>query len=83
MTLSMPDWQQWFAWKVSEADFDRRREPYLRYATYPQLFDEHLGGVAMVTTDLPKHMLKARAGGLMTSTRRRLWSTLDWMSLQY
>lgn len=83
MALSMPDWQQWFAWKVSEADFDRRREPYLRYATYPQLFDEHLGGVAMVTTDLPKHMLKARAGGLMTSTRRRLWSTLDWMSLQY
>ncbi|MCF7752729.1 DUF1911 domain-containing protein [Bacillus subtilis subsp. subtilis] len=70
-------------WKIPEERFDQRREPYLRYATYPQLLNEHLGGVAMVTTDLPKHVKKARAGGLMTSTRRRLWSTLDWMSPQY
>ncbi|MFC7520279.1 hypothetical protein ACFQS6_08925 [Xanthomonas populi] len=83
MTLPAPDWQRWFAWKIPEAQFEQRREPYLRYVTYPKLFDEHLDGIEMVTTDLPRFVAKARPGGLMTSTRRRLWDTLDWMSLQY
>ncbi|HZF98648.1 MAG TPA: PoNe immunity protein domain-containing protein [Pseudoxanthomonas sp.] len=37
----------------------------------------------MVTTDLPKHLAKSKPGGLMTSTRRRLWDVLDWLSIQY
>ena len=83
MPLPMPDWQQWFAWKIPEAAFEQRREPYLRYATYTKGFDADLGGIAMVTTDLPKHLARARKGGLMMSTQQRLWSTLDWMSYQY
>lgn len=83
MTLPMPNWQAWFASKVPEPAFGERREPYLRWETYRLRFDQHLSGIAMVTTDLPKHLAKAKPGGLMTSTRRRLWSTLDWMSLQY
>lgn len=83
MTLPMPDWQAWFASKIPEAAFEERREPYLQFGTYAKRFDDHLGGVAMVTTDLPKHLANAKSGGLMTSTRRRLWSTFDWMSLQY
>ena len=83
MTLPMPDWQQWFAWKVPEATFEQRREPYLRHATYDKRFNDQLNGIAMVTTDLPKYLDRAKKGGLMTSTRRRLWSTMDWMSYQY
>lgn len=83
MTLSMPDWQQWFAWKVSEADFDRRREPHLRYAVYAKRFDVKLDGIEMVTTELPKFAAKARRGGLMMSTQQRLCDALDWMSLHY
>ena len=83
MSLPPPDWPRWFAWKITEAQFEQRREPYLRHATYIQRFSAQLNGIAMVTTDLPRHAAKARPGGLMTSTRRRLWSMLDWMSLQY
>lgn len=83
MTLPMPDWQQWFAWKIPEAAFAQRREPYLQFAMYRQRFDQHLDGIEMVTTDLPRYLDRARKGGLMTSTRRRLWSAMDWMSLQY
>lgn len=83
MPMKPPDWQRWFAWKIPEAKFEQRREPYLRFVTYDKRFNDPLNGIAMVTTDLPKHLAKARKGGLMTSTRRRLWSTLDWMSYQY
>jgi hypothetical protein len=65
MTRPMLDWQAWFASKVPEASFSERREPYLRSETYPLLFDEHLGGIAMVTTDLPKHLASAEPDGLM------------------
>lgn len=83
MTLPMPDWQRWFAWKISEQQFEQRREPYLRFATYTKGFDADLDGIEMVTTDLPKYLAKARKGGLMMSTQQRLWSTMDWMSYQY
>ncbi|MCD9087187.1 PoNe immunity protein domain-containing protein [Stenotrophomonas sp. SY1] len=83
MNSEMPDWKNWMSWKVAEAGFTNRREQYLRPATYQKRFDDKLGGIALVTTDLPKHIAKARKGGLMTSTRRRLWNTLDWMSMQY
>lgn len=79
----VPDWKKWAAWEVPESAFLVRRERYLRHGTYQLLFKEHLGGIAMVTTDLPKHVAKARQGGLMISTRRRLWDALDWMSMQY
>ncbi|MGE8259964.1 MAG: PoNe immunity protein domain-containing protein [Stenotrophomonas sp.] len=69
--------------KVSEVGFEQRREPYQRFDTYLAQFKDSLGGIAMVTSDLPRHVTKARRGGLMTSTRRRLWDTLDLMSLQY
>ena len=55
----------------------------MRHSVYSLRFGNKLAGLAMVTTDLPKHVAKARKGGLMTSTRRRLWDTLDWMSMQY
>ncbi|MDH5822340.1 DUF1911 domain-containing protein [Luteimonas sp. RD2P54] len=79
----MPDWQAWYATKIPAAAFYERRESYLRQATYAKRFDDKLGGIAMVTTDLPKYSAKARPGGLMTSTQQRLWDVLDWMSLQY
>ncbi|RNF81417.1 PoNe immunity protein domain-containing protein [Montanilutibacter psychrotolerans] len=83
MTISTVDWPRWFTWKLKGSHFDQRREPHMRYATYESQFSETLNGIAMVTTELPKHVAKARPGGLMTSTRRRLWDTLDWMSMQY
>jgi hypothetical protein len=83
MSANAPDWKLWAGWVASEEIFSAKREPYFRYQTYVPLFKEHLGGIAMVTTDLPKHLAKARKCGLMTSTRRRLWDTLDWMSMQY
>ncbi|WP_434026407.1 PoNe immunity protein domain-containing protein [[Pseudomonas] boreopolis] len=83
MSLPMPDWQQWFSWKIPEASFEKRREPYLRFTVYDKRFNDKLGGIAMVTTDLPKYLGKADKGGLMTSTRRRLWDAMDWMSYQY
>jgi len=82
-TLPPIDWQRWAGWQVPAACFEQRREPYLRYAMYKHLSDDNLGGMAMITTDLPKHAAKAKPGGLRTSTRRRLWDVLDWLSLQY
>ncbi|WP_312738898.1 PoNe immunity protein domain-containing protein [Stenotrophomonas sp.] len=83
MTLPMPDWKHWNHWKISETAFDARREPYLRHEMYASRFADKLGGIAMVTTDLPKYADRARKGGMMMSTQQRLWSTLDWISLQY
>ncbi|MCD9087189.1 PoNe immunity protein domain-containing protein [Stenotrophomonas sp. SY1] len=83
MNNEIPDWKAWANWRVAADSFDSRREPYQRYETYCSQFRANLGGIAMVTTDLPKHLARARKGGLMTSTRRRLWDTLDWMSMQY
>lgn len=83
MTLPLPDWQRWFAWKIPEAQFEQRREPYLRFATYNKGFNAELGGIAMVTTDLPKYRARARKGGMQMSTQSRLWRTMDWLSYQY
>ncbi|NMG68118.1 DUF1911 domain-containing protein [Azoarcus indigens] len=77
------DWQRWTGWQVPATRFEQRREPYLRYVTYERRASTKLGGMAMITTELPKHAAKAKPGGLMTSTRRRLWDVLDWLSLQY
>ncbi|NSX06279.1 PoNe immunity protein domain-containing protein [Cupriavidus gilardii] len=77
------NWERWANWKVPEERFERKREPLLRYPTYSKRFDDKLGGIASVTIDLPKRVAKAKPGGLMTSTRRRLWNALDWTSLQY
>jgi len=81
--LPMPDWKYWNSWKIPEPAFDGRREPYLKLDVYQSLFKDFLGGIAMVTTDLPKYADRARKGGMTMSTQQRLWSTLDWMSLQY
>jgi len=83
MQTVSPDWKAWMAQKISEEGFGQRREPYQRYGTYVAQFKDAVGGIAMVTSDLPRYVTKARKGGLMTSTRRRLWDTLDFMSLQY
>jgi len=83
MQKSHPDWKSWFAWRVNRERFCGRREPFQRFDTYLAQFKDSLGGIAMVTTDLPKHAAKARKSGLMMSTQQRLWDTLDFMSLQY
>ncbi|MGE8259962.1 MAG: PoNe immunity protein domain-containing protein [Stenotrophomonas sp.] len=83
MQKSHPDWKSWFAWRVNQERFFGRREPFQRFDTYLAQFKDSLGGIAMVTTDLPKHAAKARKSGLMMSTQQRLWDTLDFMSLQY
>ncbi|WP_448134974.1 PoNe immunity protein domain-containing protein [Stenotrophomonas rhizophila] len=83
MNSPPPDWQRWFSWKIDDAKFALKREPYLNYETYAERFEVKIDGIEMVTTDLPRFIAKARPGGLMTSTRRRLWDTLDWMSFQY
>ncbi|MBF8677665.1 DUF1911 domain-containing protein [Pseudomonas fulva] len=77
------DWKYWATWQVPSTRFEQRREPHLRYFRYSELFEEALSGVAMITTDLPKYRDKAKPGGLMTSTRQRLWDVLNWLSLQY
>ncbi|SOZ20183.1 conserved hypothetical protein [Cupriavidus taiwanensis] len=77
------DWERWFAWKIPPDKFKCKREPRLRYSTYVKRFNDKLGGIAMVTMDLPKHAAKAKPGALSTSTQQRLWSALDWMSMQY
>ncbi|WP_456282646.1 DUF1911 domain-containing protein [Cupriavidus sp. JZ107] len=83
MNANHPDWKRWFQWKASDDDFARRREPLMRFETYKFQFKNHLDGMASVTIDLPKHIAKSKPSGLMTSTRRRLWDILDWMSLLY
>ncbi len=81
--MPSPDFAAWFASQISEENFTRRREPHLQHDAYLELFNEHLAGIEMVTSELPRYRDQARKSGMMTSTRRRLWSTLDWLSLQY
>jgi len=83
MQESHPDWKSWLTWKMQKIPFEGRREPYQRFDTYCAQFKNILGGIAMVTTDLPKHVAKARKSGLMMSTQQRLWDMLNFMSLQY
>ena len=83
MQLVSPDWKAWMIRKVSEEGFEQRREPYQRYETYLAQFRGTVNRIAMVTVDLPKHLARATKGGLMTSTRRRLWDSLDWLCMQY
>ncbi|WP_454726752.1 MULTISPECIES: PoNe immunity protein domain-containing protein [Cupriavidus] len=82
-TVDIINWENWRNSKVQPQHFDRRREPYLVYSRYEELFNELLNGIKMVTTDLPKHAAKAKPSGLMVSTEQRLWDLLDWVSLQY
>ncbi|KAF1012801.1 MAG: hypothetical protein GAK31_03881 [Stenotrophomonas maltophilia] len=83
MPLQNPDWKEWMARKVSGDDFALRREPQQRNATYLAQFQDTVNGIAMVTIDLPTNLSRASPGGLMTSTRRRLWDSLDWLCMQY
>jgi hypothetical protein len=46
-------------------------------------FDDFMGRLHMITTDLPKHRERSKPSGLMTSTNQRLWDALDWTNLQY
>jgi len=83
MNSSSIDWPVWFAWKLKPEQLERRREPFLQAGNYATEFDSVVGGLYMVTTDLPKYRDQPKADGLMVSTRRRLWDVLDWLSLQY
>ncbi|MDF3837936.1 DUF1911 domain-containing protein [Cupriavidus basilensis] len=77
------DWKRWANWHIPAERFEHRREPYLRYFRYENRSRDKLSGIAMITRDLPKYVTKARPGGLMTSTRQRLWDVFDWLDLQY
>ena len=81
--LSVSDWARWFSWKISEANFEKRRERYVRFGNYSINFDDYVNGMRMITTDLPKFRECSKPGGLMTSTNQRLWDALDWINLQY
>ena len=76
--LPIPDWPRWFSWKISAADFEQRREPYVLYKNYPERFDDFMGRMHMITTDLPRYRGRSKPGGLMHSTNQRLWDALDW-----
>ena len=52
--LSVSDWARWFSWKISEANFEKRRERYVRFENYSINFDDYVNGMRMITTDLPK-----------------------------
>jgi len=77
------NWQTWISSKCSTEQLDLRRDPLLNPEMYCRRFDKLLGGIHMVTHDLPKHLDQPKVNGLMVSTRRRLWSVLDWLNLQY
>ncbi|WP_150803484.1 PoNe immunity protein domain-containing protein [Pseudomonas fluorescens] len=81
--LPTPDWPRWFSWKISEANFEQRRERYVLYKNYPERFDDFLNGMHRVTSDLPKYRERSKPGGLMSSTNQRLWDALNWINLQY
>lgn len=83
MTPQDIDWPAWFAWKLKGEQLASQREPYLTPENYSEEFDLIAGRLYMITTDLPKHRDQPKVNGLMVSTRRRLWDTLDWLSLQY
>jgi hypothetical protein len=82
MTAHDIEWRSWFAWKVKGESFASRREPHLTFENYSVEFDTAVGRLYMVTSDIPKHR-NAKINGLMVSTRRRLWDSQDWLSLQY
>jgi len=81
--LPIPDWSEWFGWKISEVDFEKRRERYVLFGNYEINFDDNVSRMVMITTDLQKYRERSKPGGLMTSTNQRLWDTLDWLNLQY
>ena len=81
--LPIPDWPRWFGWKITEADFEKRRERYVLFGNYEKRFGKMLNGMHMITTDLPKYRERSKPGGLMHSTNQRLWDALDWTTLQY
>lgn len=83
MNHSTIDWPTWFAWKLTPERLQSRREQFLQLENYNSEFDSLVGGIYMVTTDLPKYRDQPDTSGLMVSTRRRLWDTMDWLSLQY
>lgn len=80
---SLPDFEALRASQITEADFARRREPYLRYEIYRKLFNEFVDGMQMVSTELPRHLATAPKYGLVMSSQQRLWDALDWFSLHY
>ena len=59
--LPIPDWPRWFSWKISAADFEQRREPYVLYKNYPERFDDFMGRMHMITTDLPREVARMAA----------------------
>ncbi len=81
--MPSPDFAAWFASQISNENFTRRREPYLRFQTYKDRFEDKLGGIELVTIQLPLHLAAAPKYGLVMSTQQRLWDALDWLSLQY
>lgn len=83
MTTEPFDWPAWFAWKLNADQLGARREPLLQSENYAKRFDKLVGGIAMVTTDLPKYRDQPKVNGLMVSTQQRLWDSMNWLSLQY
>ncbi|WP_454723980.1 MULTISPECIES: PoNe immunity protein domain-containing protein [Cupriavidus] len=82
---SLPDvnWSHWLSSEIVATRFEQRREPYLRYATYKKLFDNTLSRIRSVCERMNDPSYAMTPAGKMAATRRRLWDTLDWLSLQY
>jgi hypothetical protein len=59
-----------FSWKISEANFEKRRERYVRFGNYSINFDDYVNGMRMITTDLPGFANASKPGGLMTPQTR-------------
>ncbi|WP_256674253.1 PoNe immunity protein domain-containing protein [Pseudomonas sp. DE0010] len=72
--------QQWMITKILAKDFDKRREPHLRYVSYTERFDELIDGIKFVCELIDKN---AKIKRIDQSASQRLWDTLNWLSLQY
>jgi len=69
--------------QISASQFEKRREPYLRYETYEYRSKDMLNGIKLVGDRASDPSLSLSLAGLMASMRRRLWFTMNWLSLQY
>ncbi|WP_454723984.1 MULTISPECIES: PoNe immunity protein domain-containing protein [Cupriavidus] len=78
-----PNWDDWGKSKIIAAHFENRREPYLRYSTYHERFNDVLEGIQFVCKHLIDLGDRAVSKGGDVSTQHRLWVSLDWLSLQY